>query len=113
VIALVQLTVDFVYSVVMTATFGGTPGKRMLGLRVIRTDGSRIDLPRAFLRWSPSFGLAVAGLLGNVPVLILVGLFAFVARFVLLIVNLVLVLSDDRRRDVFDRIAGTYVIASS
>jgi uncharacterized RDD family membrane protein YckC len=100
------LGVDFLYNVVPTATVGGTPGKLIAGLRVIRTDGAKVDFRTAFIRWSPILAL---GLLGALPI---VGILAGLLRFVLLIVNLVMVLSDERRQSVFDRVGGTYVIRS-
>jgi len=54
----------FVYSAVLVYRYGQTFGKRMLGIRVVRMDGSRVTLPRFFfLRWLP------VTLLGLVPVL--------------------------------------------
>lgn len=100
----VLLVFDFVYNVVSTAQFGGTPGKLMLGLRVIRQDGPAADTTVAFRRWSPSFALIV---LGAIPI---IGIFAGLARFGLLIANLVMIFVDERRRDVFDHVANTYVI---
>jgi uncharacterized RDD family membrane protein YckC len=103
-LSMVLLGVDFLYNVVPTATVGGTPGKLIAGLRVIRTDGAKVEFRTAFIRWSPILAL---GLLGVLPI---IGILAGLLRFVLLIVNLVLVLSDERRQSMFDRVAGTYVI---
>jgi uncharacterized RDD family membrane protein YckC len=101
---LVGLAIDFLYNVVLVARFGGTPGKLMLGLRIIPADGSPIDMSVAFKRWSPILALI---LLGLIPI---VGLFASLARIGLLVANLVMILTDERRRDVFDRVGDTYVI---
>ncbi len=103
---LVLLAIDLLYNVVCTARFGGTPGKLMVGIKVIYQDGRRIDFRGAFVRYSPVLALAV---LGMVPVLSILASFA---RLGLLLANLVLVLVDDRRKDVFDRVASTYVISS-
>ena len=103
---LVLLGIDLLYNVACTARFGGTPGKLMVGIKVVYQDGRTIDLRGAFVRFSPVAGLIV---LGMVPI---VGLFAALARLGLLIANLVLVIVDERRKDVFDRIASTYVISS-
>lgn len=105
-IGVVLLGVDFLYNVVCTARFGGTPGKLILGLKVICTDGRPVDFRTAFIRWTPILGLAVLAL---VPI---VGVLASIARLALLIANLVMVLTDERRRDVFDRVASTYVVTS-
>lgn len=103
---LALIAVDLLYNVVCTARFGGTPGKLLLGARVIYQDGRRIDLRGSFVRFSPILALSVIGM---VPILNIVSTFA---RLGLLIANLVLVLTDERRRDVFDRVASTYVISS-
>jgi len=103
---IVLLAVDLLYNVVCTARFGGTPGKLMVGIKVIYQDGRRIDLRGAFLRFSPILGLTI---LGMVPI---VNILASLVRLGLLIANLVLVLVDDRRKDVFDRIGSTYVISA-
>ena len=103
---LVLLAIDLLYNVGCTARFGGTPGKLMVGIKVIYQDGRRIDFRGAFVRYSPVLALAV---LGMVPI---VSILTSFARLGLLVANLVLVLVDDRRKDVFDRVASTYVISS-
>ncbi|MBO0656687.1 RDD family protein [Streptomyces triculaminicus] len=40
----------FVLSLLTVGTIGCTPGKRLLGLRVISEDGARLSLPRVLLR---------------------------------------------------------------
>ena len=79
-----------VWSALYFATFwtltGQTPGNRLLGIRVVSADGSRIRLRRALRRFA---GLVLATLplgAGFLPVL-----------------------TDDRRRGLHDRIAGTVV----
>jgi uncharacterized RDD family membrane protein YckC len=98
------LLVDLLYNVVLTARFGGTPGKLLLGLRVVRTDGRAADFPTAFLRWTPVLGLTLVGM---IPV---IGLVAGVLRVALLVGNLATVLSDEHHRSIFDRVGGTYVV---
>ncbi|MGW1077869.1 RDD family protein [Streptomyces sp. NPDC002537] len=44
------LLVFFVLSLVTVGTIGCTPGKRLLGLRVIGENGGRLTLPRVLLR---------------------------------------------------------------
>ncbi len=48
-----------VYNIVLVYRYGQIFGKRMMGIRVVRTDGSRVSFPRfIFLRWLP---LAILG----------------------------------------------------
>jgi uncharacterized RDD family membrane protein YckC len=106
VIYLLMAGFDFLYNVVLVARTGGQPGKLMVGLRIVRTDGAPLDLRTAFMRWLP---VAVLGLLLIVPI---ISFFSGLARFALLVVNLVLVCSDVRRQSLFDKLAGTYVVMS-
>ena len=104
VVGLIVLLVDFIYNVVLVARFGGTPGKLMLGLRIIPANGTPIGTAVAFKRWTPILGLSLLGLVPYVAFL------ANVGRFVLVVANLIMILTDERRRDVYDRVADTYVI---
>jgi uncharacterized RDD family membrane protein YckC len=103
---LVGLAIDFVYNVVFVARFGGQPGKLMLGLRVVTVDGAAPSMGVAFRRWTPILFLLVIGL---VPI---VSIFAGLLRLVLAVANLVMIFADDRRRDVFDHVAGTLVVTT-
>jgi uncharacterized RDD family membrane protein YckC len=104
VVTAVSIGIDFLYNVVMVARFGGQPGKLMLGLRIVTLDGQQPDNKVAFMRWAPILALLVVG---AIPI---IGGFATLARIVLMIANLVMILTDDRRRDVFDHVAGTLVV---
>ena len=77
--------------------FGGTLGKKLMGLRIVRTDGSRAGFVRLF------FGRgAVAVLPGFVP--LLGGLFA--------LVDLLLIFRDSRQC-LHDQIADTLVVTAA
>jgi uncharacterized RDD family membrane protein YckC len=87
----------FIYSAVLVYRYGQTFGKRMMGIRVVRTDGSRVTFGRfIFLRWLP---LAVVG---AIP-----------------IVNIVAGLLDpllifrDTRQCLHDNIADTKVVTAA
>jgi uncharacterized RDD family membrane protein YckC len=57
----------FVYSIVLVHRYGQTFGKRMMGIRVVRTDGSRVTFARfIFLRWLPLFILSLIPIIGYV-----------------------------------------------
>jgi uncharacterized RDD family membrane protein YckC len=74
------------YFAIFWTLTGQTPGGRILGIRVVSADGSRIGLRQA-LRRVAGMGLAILTLgVGFLPVL-----------------------TDDRRRGLHDRIAGTVV----
>jgi uncharacterized RDD family membrane protein YckC len=65
---------------------GQTPGKRLMGLRIVRTDGERITLGPAILRWL-GYWLSAILFLGYLWVLV-----------------------DDRRQAFHDKLAGTLVV---
>lgn len=106
VVGLITIGIDYIYNVVFVARFGGQPGKLMLGLRIVAADGSSPSTATAIRRWSPILAMLVIGML---PI---VSIFGSIARFVLLIANLVLVFADDRRRSVFDHVGGTMVVTA-
>ncbi len=85
---LVNMAVGFVYIAGLTGRFGATPGKMILGMKVVDIDGGNIGYWRAFLRYAGEFVV--------VPVTIMVGY--LVALF------------DANRRTLYDRIAGTLVV---
>ncbi len=57
----------FVYTAVLVYRYGQTIGKRTMGIRVVRTDGSRVGFGRyIFLRWLPVTILSMIPMLGYV-----------------------------------------------
>ena len=71
-LCLVFLLVMFLYFVLFEGLSGATPGKRLLGLRVVGVDGSPVGLTRALLRnvlrvvdGLPTLGLVAAVLIAT------------------------------------------------
>lgn len=60
--------VGLVYYVYLVKRFGGTPGKRLLGMRILMADGSPITTKAAFLRYAPLLAFSIlssiAGMIG-------------------------------------------------
>lgn len=79
--------VSFAYHVLYWGQGGQTPGKMLMGVRVVRRDGRDIGYGRAFLRW--------------------VGYFIALIPFGL---GLIMVLLHPRRRGLHDLLAGTCVV---
>ena len=52
------------YSVYLVSRFGGTPGKLIMRLRIVRLDGRAVTLPRDFLRYLAEFLLGIGGFAG-------------------------------------------------
>ena len=96
-----QIDGDRVWDAVLTKQFGGTPGKLVLGMRVVRADnGDRVEWSHAIIRW------AVPGALALVPIPVLPGL----VNFVIFIVSLVFIFTKPLRQAVWDLVAKTLVV---
>ncbi|MGD8473881.1 MAG: RDD family protein [Anaerolineae bacterium] len=81
-------TFDLFYCVGFWMLAGQTPGKRLMGLVVIKSNGSRIGLGAALLRW---VGYWLSGIL---------------------FLGYLWVLVDNRRQALHDKLAGTLVVYS-
>lgn len=81
------LGVIVAYHVFFTVFAGQTPGKALMGLRVVTVQGTRLGYLRALLR-----------------------LVSYVASGLALYLGFLWVIWDDRRQAWHDKIAGTYVI---
>jgi uncharacterized RDD family membrane protein YckC len=79
--------VSLAYHVLYCGQGGQTPGKMLMGVRVVRRDGGEIGYGRAFLRW-----------LGYYIALLPFGL------------GLIMVLLHPHRRGIHDLLAGTSVV---
>ena len=86
-VLLVLLVGSTVYFVACWATTGQTVGKLSVGIKVIRTDSSPLDLRSAFIRFLGS--LLCASTLG---------------------IGFIMVAFDSRKQGLHDRIADTYVV---
>lgn len=86
------------YEVGFVAARGQTPGKMAVGVKIVKLESGQIpDGATAFMRWLPQA-------VGWVP--FIGGLLALA----LLIANLVMLFTDARRQDVYDKVAKTVVI---
>jgi uncharacterized RDD family membrane protein YckC len=61
----------FIYSATLVYRYGQTVGKRIMGIRVVRSDGSRVAFSRfIFLRWLPLFIVGIIPWIGYLSGLI-------------------------------------------
>lgn len=93
------------YDWVFYAFKGATPGKLMVGTRVVTLDGNKAPL-----------GLYRGGLRGLLSALVALAVFAFADLVVLIVVavgvvSLIMMIVDDRNRTVMDRVASTMVVS--
>jgi uncharacterized RDD family membrane protein YckC len=84
---LTAVSIHLAYHVVYWGEGGQTPGKMLMGIRVVRTDGEAIGYGRAFLRWM-----------------------AYCAALLPLGLGLVVSFLHPRRRGLHDLVAGTCVV---
>jgi uncharacterized RDD family membrane protein YckC len=84
-----NMTIVFAYFVVSEGFFGYTPGKWLLGIKVLRADGKKASYPETMIR--------------SIPKLFIVAIIADAL--------LMLILYRKDRQRLFDRIAGTIVIS--
>jgi len=98
-LAIVGVIFALLWDALFVAFLGGTPGKLMLGMRVVDAEtgttppGPQFGFKRALNRLLglfPAIGGAIAAVIG--------------------IVSLVFLFTDDQKRTVMDRIAGTVVV---
>jgi uncharacterized RDD family membrane protein YckC len=87
----IELLVGLLYGGVIQGLTGGTIGKVICGIRVMREDGSRPGIGRGVLRW----------------VLLIVDDFPY---FIPMLTGFIVALSNERRRRVGDMAAGTFVV---
>lgn len=79
--------INAAYFIYFYGTTGQTPGKKLLGLKVVRTDGKPVTFGIAFLRW-------VGYIISKLPFFL----------------GFIWVVFDGRNQGWHDKIAGTYVI---
>lgn len=129
-----SILIGLFYSVYLVKRYGGTPGKRILDMRIVMTDGSPVTGAAAFWRYSvllalstiPAIGMALASLdissegyesLGFMERMQLLNThtpkWAQSASYVVygwMVLAAIVMLSNSRRRATHDFIAGTLVV---
>lgn len=96
-IAAFSLVLGFVNEIALVAIKGGSVGKLILGTRIVKENGEPADWGAALLRYVPN-------LVGFVPFC------GGVLNLALAIANLVMVMGQEPRQSVYDKIGKTYVV---
>jgi len=86
-VGLVGLVIACTYEAVFVAQMGATPGKMALGMKVVRPDGSRVDLGRAIGRY-----------------------FAKILSGIILLIGYIMAGFDSEKRALHDMICDTRVV---
>jgi uncharacterized RDD family membrane protein YckC len=98
-VLILGIAFGFAYEAAMVALKGGSLGKLILGLAVVREDTG--ETPPG---WEPGIKRWIPGLVGNIPFIgVLISLVVFV-------LSLFWLFNDPKRQTVYDRIAKTMVI---
>lgn len=112
----------FTYSIVLHARYGQTLGKRAMAVLVLDISGRDITARQAVMRELPNIALAVASLSLHAPVLLRGGepftsdalttteLADGVLTWTWMALEVVTMLTNEKRRSVHDFIAGTVVV---
>ena len=132
--ALPGLAIGLVFHVYLVQRFGGTPGKRILGMRIANRDGTPVTTRTAFIRYSPLFALAVVSTIATTLTSLSLGAdglegLSYMEKMVALnnhqpawakvvgwimqawyIVGAITLAANARKRAVHDFIAGTVVL---
>ncbi|HAY67411.1 MAG: RDD family protein [Acidimicrobiaceae bacterium] len=98
-VLILGIAFSFAYEAAMVALKGGSLGKLILGLAVVRED-SGLTPPG----WEPAIMRWIPGLAGNVPVI------GPLISLVVFVLSLIWLFNDPKRQTVYDRIAKTQVI---
>jgi len=82
--------IGIVYIVGFWTWRGQTPGKMVMGVKIIKTDGSPIGIGRAILRY-----------------------IGYLVSAIIIFIGYLMIAWDGRKQGLHDKIAGTYVVKTS
>lgn len=82
--------IGFIYAIGFWTWRGQTPGKMAMGVKIIKTDGSPIDIGRALLRY-----------------------LGYLVSAIIICIGYLMIAWDSKKQGLHDKIAGTYVVKTS
>ncbi len=101
---LIQALIVVAYYVILTVAFGATLGKMALGMRVVDGDGNKAGAGPVLIR--EIIARAVGGLL-TVVVGASIGQ---LVGFAVAVIIVIMILFDQRRQGLHDKVGGTFVV---
>ncbi len=84
---IINITLSLIYYVVFVGAKGQTPGKMVLGLKIIQISGEEMTYGRAFLRW-----------------------IGYWVSFLIMGIGFLMIAFSREKQGLHDKIAGTYVV---
>ena len=103
-VAILGSIVGAAYYTLMNTFLSGTVGKLLLGIRIVKEDGTEpLGVPVGIIRSGTS-------LLGIVSAIAFLGVIVTIVVAVVGLVSLVFLFTDNQHRTVMDRAANTYVV---
>lgn len=106
--SLIGVAIGLAYEIILTTKADATLGKKIFNMRIVNeADGSRVDEQVMFRRMLP---IVAIGVIGAVPIL---GLLSIPLGLAFVVLSLVWIFSDDKRRSVYDKAGKTIVIVES
>ena len=131
-----NLLFGLAFEIILVKIYGGTPGKLIMGLKIIQKNSDSIDWKASFYRYSVEFFIAILGIYVMFLTLNLIDDSTYVSlgfmkrsqlmstinpiptkiqswtNFAWLLIGAIVLISNSRKRTTHDFIAGTVVIKS-
>lgn len=101
------------YWVVLPVKIGGTIGKKLVGCRIISSNGDNIGYKQSIIRNAPFFCYSVVDTIFNLDGTRLISLVLFGLFFIFYVAEVIVLITNDKKRSIHDLMAGSYVVDDS
>ena len=101
---LIQAAIAFGYYFLLTAAFGATLGKMALGMRVVDRDGNKAGVGPVLIRE------VIARAIGAIITAVVGAGIGDLVGIAVGIIIIIMILFDERRQGLHDKIGGTFVV---
>ncbi len=106
IVALIVAAMGFAYYIYIPSKIwnGQTLGKKIVDIRIVRSTGSDADMNDILRRYSLPLGLSF---LSSIPCM---GILLKCAHFIVFIINVVMLFTDEKRQTLYDKVGNTMVV---
>ncbi len=101
---LIRAIIVVAYYVVLTVAFGATLGKMAMGMKVVNRDGNKAGVGPVLIRE------IIARALGSLLTVVVGAGIGDLVGLTVVIVIVIMILFDERRQGLHDKIGGTFVV---